>query len=373
MTARTGRSAFIRTAVPAWERIASIVIALLLCGIGVAIWWKGAHFDPSLYQPDPGKLIAAGETLDLPETAPGEMPASPVRSAPDDPIIAEYAAAETGGSRPSTAPSGSGDRAIQLPGFNPSAPPETYSSETLFEKINGRAPAYLEFGFRKLTCLTFPSGGGETDYVDLYLYQMGDPVGAFGIFALEQDASGKPLDFAGDGYASGTGLFFRQGTHYVQVIASSEAALETARSVAAATAKLLPADDAGLDKLKLLPQSGMVAGTLEHFEENAFGLAFLKNLSQARYRGDFGEVAFFIAAAPDALAAADMERGYIAFCTKHGEIRETTHISGRTVTVADVMGHPRLFYVEGAQFCGVQQAPSSDAAKAFIATILQPK
>jgi len=43
------RRQFIRTRVPAAERVASAVIVMLLLGIGITIAIKGKHFDPNLY------------------------------------------------------------------------------------------------------------------------------------------------------------------------------------------------------------------------------------------------------------------------------------------------------------------------------------
>src|SRR5450755_780372 len=46
---KQNRKAFVRTEIPVIERATSVVIVVLLCLIGGAIWWKGKHFDPGVY------------------------------------------------------------------------------------------------------------------------------------------------------------------------------------------------------------------------------------------------------------------------------------------------------------------------------------
>ena len=64
---------------------------------------------------------------------------------------------------------------------------------------------------RHLRCRSFTVIGAAGSYVDVYEYRFDSPVDAFGMFALERDPKGEPLDFAPDGYSGEMGYFFRQG------------------------------------------------------------------------------------------------------------------------------------------------------------------
>ena len=151
---------------------------------------------------------------------------------------------------------------IKLAGIKPMGDTEFYSADNLFEKIDGRAPAYLNFNVQGLRCRSFSVIGTAGSFVDVYEYRFDTPVNAFGMFSLERDPKGGPLAFAPDGYVSGMGFFFRQGPRYVQVMASDQnpETLELAKAIAEDRAKALPADDTGLDARRRLPVTGLDRG-----------------------------------------------------------------------------------------------------------------
>ena len=173
---------------------------------------------------------------------------------------------------------------------------EFYNADNLFEKIDGRAPAYLNFNFQNLRCRSFSLTGTPGSFVDVYEYRFDTPINAFGMFALERDPQGGPLDFAPDGYASGMGFFFRQGPRYIQVMASDQNAktLGLAKAIAEDRAKNLPADDTGLDARRRLPATGLDPASVQFVQENAQGQAFLKNVFQANYDFAGKKLPFFL-------------------------------------------------------------------------------
>ena len=285
MPQKRGRNAFVRTSVPMLERALSILILCLLAGIGIAIWIKGAHFDPGLYSlrtealnSTKAEVTGKDGTAQPGAAAPGKTQQAPKPAESENP--------ET--SHASSTPPALKSEALEpgLPGVEPMGKTEFYSADNLFEKIDGRAPAYIGFNFQQLRCRSFAVAGAAGSYVDVYEYRMDTPINAFGIFALERDPAGKPLDFATDGYSGEMGYFFRQGSCYVQIIASDQnpKTMELARSIAENRAKALPADDTGLDGRRRLPATDLIPDSVTFLQENAQGQEFLKNVFQAAYQ-----------------------------------------------------------------------------------------
>ena len=58
------RREFVRTSVPAVERLSGAVILLLLAGIGVAIAIKGRHYNPDLYDVRPDSLNSTAAAVE---------------------------------------------------------------------------------------------------------------------------------------------------------------------------------------------------------------------------------------------------------------------------------------------------------------------
>jgi hypothetical protein len=360
---RAGRKAFQRTKVSALERALSLSIVGLLAAIGVAVWVAGRNFDPGLYSLRTGALKST-------EAPVAETPALPDTNAPSS------AAEHPEGHEPAPAPASAGKNLpIEIPGATPMGDTEFYSADNLYEKINGRAPAYLEFGFQQLRSRSFAGTTDKGSYVDVYEYRMDSPVNAFGIFAMERDPEGKVLDFAPDGYSGEMGYFFRQGSCYVQVIASDQkpATLALAKSVAGQLAKSIPVDDQGLGARRSLPAQGMINESVTYTQDNAQGQAFLKDVFQADYDFDGKKLTFFLMVTTPEAAAKAWE-SYLAFSGRHGGKAEAIpEISGAKIFQAENFGKSKLIFQRGGELGGVIDTQDPVAARAFLEKVLGGK
>ena len=368
------RRQFVRTKIPRPERIASVVIVGLLAGIGIAIAIKGKHFDPNLFAVRPDSLKSTSAAV---EGKAGTAPAGPAadNSAPDKPAAAAGAPAE-GGEEPAPAtptPAVKGEPMdITLDGIKPMSDTEFYTADSLYEKIDGRAPAYQSFNVVQLRCRSFNILAAAGSYVDVYEYRFDSPVDAFGMFAMERDPKGQPLDFAPDGYSGEMGYFFRQGTVYVQIIASDQKAvtLTLAKAIAQNRAKALPADDRGLAGRRQLPAAGLIADSVSYVPENAQGQAAFKDVFQAKYNFDGAELPFFImVAAPD--DAAKAWKSFQDFCGKFGAVENLPDVNGGRLFRAQVFGKWKVVYQREADLGGVYDVTDETNAQAFVEKYLR--
>jgi hypothetical protein len=390
--ARPGnRKEFVRTRVPAAELAAGGVILLLLAGIGVAIAIKGRHFNPDLYTVRTDSLnstiaAVAGKSQTLSAEAPAataEKPAALAESTGENPGETPAAekpaggADEGGGEGTAAAPAPAPalpkvPMEIALPGMKPMSPTEFYNSENLYEKIDGRAPAYQGFNVVQLRCRSFSVNAATGSYVDVYEYRFDSPVDAFGMYALERDPKGGPLEFAPDGYSGEMGYFFRQGDVYVQVMASDQKpeTLALTKAIAQNRAKELPVDDHGLAGRRRLPADGLEAGTVAFVAESAQGQAALKDVFQAKYKAGDAELPFFImVAAPE--AAAKAWQSFQDFCGRFGKTEALPEVGGGKLFQAQVFGKWKVVFVRGGDLGGVFDAADGEAARTFVEKYLR--
>jgi hypothetical protein len=369
------RKTFRRTRVSAMERAAGVGIVVLLAGIGVVILYKGRHYDPNRFMlrisalqstvadvkgksgtaggadMDSGMARATGPSAAAGEGEPAEGHAAPAPAVKGEPLI------------------------IKRDGLQPMGDTEFYNADNLFEKIDGRAPAYLGFSFQNLRCRSFSVTGAAGSFVDVYEYRFDTPVNAFGMFALERDPKGGPLDFAPDGYASGMGFFFRQGACYVQVLASDLKAktLELAKAIAENRAKSLPAGDSGLDARRRLPATGLDPASVQFVQENAQGQVFLKNVFQASYDFAGKKLPFFLMVTSDADADAAW-KSYRDFAGQFGgQVTALPDLNGAQVFAAQNFGAWKVIYRRNGELGGVYDAGDLDAARQFVEQYLQGK
>ena len=375
-----GRKQFVRIRVSAVERIASTVILILVVAIGLAIYHKGKVFDPNLYavRTDSLKSTAlavegkGGTALSAPETKTiaAEAPKAVAEKTAGGEETAPEGGAE-GSATPKPAEKGQ-PLEIALAGIKPMSATEFYNSDNLFEKIDGRSPAYQSFNVQQLRCRSFNVLAVAGSYVDVYEYRFDNPVDAFGMFALERDPKGHSLDFAPDGYSGEMGYFYRQGAVYVQIIASDvkPETMTIAKSIAENRMKELPADDAGLAGRRKLPADGMMPDSVAFVPENAQGQSALKEVFQAKYKFDGAELPFFImVAAPD--DAAKAWQSFQDFCGKFGTAEMLPDVNGAKIFRAQVFGKWKIVYQRAGELGGAFDADDADKARAFIEKYLR--
>ena len=362
------RRQFVRTNVPLAELIAGGVIIVLLAGIAIAIAIKGRHFNPDIFAVRTDSLKS---TITAVTGKDGTAASLPEVKAPAANSVAEEGSAES--TMAPAKPAAKGEPLeISLAGIKPMSPTEFYTSDNLFEKIDGRAPAYQGFNVQQLRCRSFSVLAAADSFVDVYEYRFDNPVDAFGMFALERDPKGRSLEFAADGYSGEMGYFYRQGAVYVQIIASDTKpeTLTLAKAIAENRAKELPADDHGLAGRRKLPADGMIADSVAFVLENAQGQADLKEVFQAKYKFDGAELPFFImVATPD--DAAKAWKSFQDFCGKVGTAENLPDVNGGKIFHAQVFGKWKVVYQRAGELGGVFDAEDAAKAQAFIEKYLR--
>jgi len=371
------RKTFRRTKVSSAERAVSLMTVALLVVIGAAIWWKGRHFDPNRFalRTDALKSTAAeikgkdGTVVAGPGA--GETPA-PVTPPPA--VVTGEGESGEGTTTSTPAPAAKGEPLdLKLDGLKPMGDTEFYNADNLFEKIDGRAPAYLNFNVQGLRCRSFTVTGSAGSFVDVYEYRFDTPVNAFGMFSMERDPKGGSLAFAPDGYVSGMGFFFRQGPRYIQVMASDQnpKTLELAKTIAEDRAKNLPADDTGLDARRRLPVTGLDVTSVQFVQENAQGQAFLKNVFQASYDFAGKKLPFFVMVTTPADAAAAW-KAYLDFAGQFGgKVTAMPDVNGAKVFAAQNFGSWKVIYQRDGEIGGVVDADDGDQARQFVEKYLE--
>jgi hypothetical protein len=387
---KRNRNQFVREAIPARERIASFVILLLIVGIGVAIAIKGRHFDPGRYalrtealKSTEAAVDGKASTLHLQgQVQPGEEgvttpTATVARKSQANPPTGEPSegGGESGEGGESAAPKVALKKEpleINLPGIKPMAATEFYSADNLFEKIDGRAPAYQGFNVQQMRCRSFSVTAAAGSFVDVYEFRFDTTVNAFGMFAMERDPKGKPLDFAPDGYSGEMGYFFRQGPVYVQVIASDvkPETLALTKAIAENRAKSLPVDDSGLAGRRKLPGAGIIPESVEFVLESAQGQAALKYVWQAKYKFSGAEFPFFLMVAkPDEAAAA--WKSFFDFCAKFGKAETMPAGNGAQIFRAQVFDKWKVVFQRDGELGGAYDATDRVKAEQFVNEYLQ--
>lgn len=100
---------------------------------------------------------------------------------------------------------------------------ETFTADNLFEKINGRAESFLQFGVKGMAYTNYHPAGDESSELQLYIFEMGSDLKALGKYGTEKPAEGiAAIEVGDEGYQSAGSTFFYRGPYYTQIVSSVE-------------------------------------------------------------------------------------------------------------------------------------------------------
>lgn len=179
---------------------------------------------------------------------------------------------------------------------------EKFDEKGLFEKVDGKAESYLAFGFVAMENQNFMPPGAKkgeessshTDGVDVFIYDMGTPLQAYGMFTSERN-EGEPLAVGQDGYLAAGSVFFRAGRYYVNVLAEKEDYAPQAKTLAEQLAGKLPKEKFEAPGAAWFPTENLVASAVGWRMKNAMAQEWLSDVYVAKYKFGEAEAEAFLA------------------------------------------------------------------------------
>ncbi len=125
-----------------------------------------------------------------------------------------------------------------LPGWSQEDKPATFTSDTLWDLMDGGAEVYLEYGVAGAASVRYQHPGKGR--VQVELYAMKDAGAAFGIYSFNARVKGSsPVPIGDDALRTNYFVLVRKGAHFFTLTAVSDpaatmpACLELARAIAA--------------------------------------------------------------------------------------------------------------------------------------------
>jgi hypothetical protein len=248
---------------------------------------------------------------------------------------------------------------------------ETYLADNLYEKINGKAPLYIESGFVKLSTARFVNKNDESLWMELFIFDMANIKNAFSVYSVQKRPGVEILPDMQFGYKTTDAPYFVHGNYYVEFIASSKsdelfkAMIETAQNIQA----YLPIDvDTEIPDLSFFPQENLVAGSYKLYLESAFGFEGFSDIFTAQYKfGDETITAFFSRKDSAAEATKSFE-SYHKFLIENGG--EDAPSNNPKVKFVDFYGTLEIVTVAGPFVFGIHEAENPQLASKVEKMIL---
>jgi len=255
-------------------------------------------------------------------------------------------------------------------GIKTMSPPESFTPDTLSNKINGKAELYLSAGFVQLQAQRFRPIDDPEAWFEVFVYDMGTPSNAFAVYSTQRRKDVEKLPLAQHAYRTASALFFITGRHYVEMIAATRGEAVPPMLIALAKEYLGHVQEDGQteadasDPKSVFPTEGLIADSIALIAKDAFGFSRLDQVYTAQYRGPDMEMSLFISLRPSSKEAKTLAEAYRDFLIQFGGTEvtgpESSPLAG--LFIIRIMDAHELIFSRGPYLAGVHMADDIAAA-----------
>jgi len=183
------------------------------------------------------------------------------------------------------------------------APPEYYTSNGLYEYLDGGADVYIESGMKTCAVRRYGDPKNKNADYEVAVYDMELPVYAFGLFRHLQESRAHGIGT--ESAAQPRRISFWKSSLYVEVLdrSSKPVADSTLASLAKALSRRMPGDTLFPAEIRLLPEAGKIPGSEQYWKSGFLSRSFLNNVISAQYASASGACTLFVMTCPSDSAA----------------------------------------------------------------------
>jgi len=258
---------------------------------------------------------------------------------------------------------------------------ESFNAENLFEKIDGRAESFIQYDVKGMAYTNYHPAGDDSNEIQLYIFEMGDALKAFGKYGSEKPDEAKALPLGTAGYSSAGSTLFYSGPYYTQMVSTTDDpkfsafALELAKRIAALQQpKQGSAAPAGeTTKTQSTPDEvfahlppGEGRSAPKYVAQDVFGYSFLADVFMADYAEGSNSWQGFLRPYRDAKEAQATLDQYIESVKKDGaEVKAVEAEGADRMIISSNIGLTDIFFVKGNVVGGANGATDAKPAEAF--------
>ena len=200
----------------------------------------------------------------------------------------------------------------------PLGPEETFDSETLSDKIDGKAELYLSSGFVKLSTRRFAQKADPQNWLELFVYDMGNPTNAFSVYSSQKRKDSRPVDLGVSAYATEDAFFFANGPKYFEIISASKDLADDMTSLARNLIETEPKYAGQQTESSLFPTESLDESSISLHMSDVFGFSTLDRVYTASYATGTDRVTAFLSKRESAEEASDLAAAYGRFLVENG-------------------------------------------------------
>jgi len=225
--------------------------------------------------------------------------------------------------------------------------------------------------------------GDESNELQVYIFEMSDPLKALGKYGSEKSDDAKPLSVGSEGYTAAGSTLFYSGRYYTQIVSTTDDpkfsafAVELAKRIAEKQKpdSSAPAPAGGdpsktkstPDSLFALLPSGSGRATPKYAAQDVFGYSFLSDVFMADYQESGVTWQGFLRPYRDAKEAQAVFDKYVEGAKRdEAEIKTIDAEGADRMIVSSNIGLVDVLFLKGNVVGGANGATDAKPAEAFV-------
>ena len=210
--------------------------------------------------------------------------------------------------------------ANEVQGWTQSGAPRSYTADNLWEAIDGAADGFVAYGVQEVVSAQYKQAGTGNEAA-VEIYQMKDPLNAYGKYSEERHPDYRFIDVGNEGYSGATTVNFWKGAYYVKITsfqrndAVEQEMVKLGRSVAAKVSI------AGTEppELSYFPKQNQIPHTARFLPKDVLGQSYFTNGFEARYKAGTAESRVVLVVLDTPASAQDAMARYRQSVSKDGK------------------------------------------------------
>ena len=255
---------------------------------------------------------------------------------------------------------------VPLPkSLQPLTATEMFDAGNLSDKINGKAELYLSAGFAGLVSQRFRDKRATDQWLEVFVYDMGDAKNAFSVFSGQRRKDAEPLAFARHAYHTSNAVFMIHGRYYVEIIASSasDPLLEGAKMMAETFARNTPAEAASVNETALFPEAQLVKNSIVLIATDAFGYDGFNRIYSAEYEFEGHSLMAYISRRESPAQATELAANYTRFLVAYGGQHLQAPLPIADARLIEIIDTYEIVFTHDSYVAGIREAATIDQAK----------
>jgi hypothetical protein len=257
---------------------------------------------------------------------------------------------------------------LSTPDMEKLSAPEVYDSHSLYEKINGKAPIYLESGFRQLVTQRLVNKKNSKLWAELFIYDMGSVANAYSVYSRQKRPSAKILPGTGFACESENALFLSYGQYYIEFIGSTDTQelLEAMRQIVWQIRNSKTVGNIEISQIKLFSEEKLISDSIKLYLTNTFGFEGLADVFTGQYQIGNDIVTAFLSERISAEQAMRLSQQYHRFLLDNGGTDLST--ADAKMKIVDFYDTIEIISVAGRYLFGIHEADDRQAAEKLAAS-----